>query len=85
VKRRYTRKELGAKLRELGLPISDSKLNKMCAPAQNLGPPVDVWFGRRPLYDIDAGILWAESLLRSGRSSLENLPSSQNAQAATGG
>ena len=72
MKQRYTRKELGAALRKLGLPISDSKLNKVCAPSVNLGPPVDVWFGRRPLYDIYQGIAWAESLLRSERSSLQD-------------
>jgi hypothetical protein len=83
VKRRLTRKELGAALRERGYPISDSKLNKMCAPAQNLGPPVDGWWGRRPLYDLDPGVAWAEALIRSERSVLQPLPSNQDAPAKT--
>jgi hypothetical protein len=69
--KRYTRAELGAELRARGFPISTSKLNKMCAPAVNQGPPVDSWWGRRPLYDIGAGVAWAESLLSSERSSLQ--------------
>ncbi len=76
--KRYTRAELGAELRARGFPISNSKLNKMAAPAVNQGPPVDSWWGRRPLYDIGAGVAWAESLLRSERSSLQNLPSNQD-------
>ena len=59
--KRYTRKELGAELRALGFPISDSTLNKVCAPSVNQGPPIAGWWGRRPLYDLDAGIVWAEA------------------------
>jgi hypothetical protein len=78
MKPRLTRKQLGAKLRELGFPISDSKLDKMCAPSVDQGPPVDCWWGPRALYDLEASIAWAESLLRSERSSLQT-PSNQEA------
>jgi hypothetical protein len=71
VKRRYTRAELGAELRKLGFPISDSKLHKMCTPSVNQGPPIAGWWGRRPLYDLDPGIAWAETLLRTERSALQ--------------
>ncbi len=77
--KRYTRAELGAELRARGIPISTSKLNKMCAPAINQGPPIDCWWGRRPLYDLGAAIAWAEALLRSEPSTLKNLPSNQDA------
>ena len=85
MKKRFTRAELGTELRKLGYPISISKLNKMCAPAVNQGPPVDAWWGPRALYDLDAAITWAELVLRSERSSLQNLPSNQDGQAAIGG
>jgi hypothetical protein len=71
MKRRYTRAELCAELRQLGFPISMAKLNKLCAPSENKGPPVDSWWGPRPLYTLDAGIAWAEALLRSHRSALQ--------------
>jgi hypothetical protein len=40
-KRRYTRAELVEKLRERGFPISMAKMNKLCSPSENQGPPVD--------------------------------------------
>ena len=73
-KRHYTRAELCAKLREIGFPISMAKLNKLCAPSENKGPPVASWWGPRPLYDLDHGIAWAEGLLRSKRSALASAP-----------
>jgi hypothetical protein len=79
MKRRFTRKELGAELRARGFPISDSKLNKMAAPSVNQGPPVDAWLGRRPLYELAPCIAWAESLLRSERSSLQPQSPKQDA------
>lgn len=85
MKRRYTRAELGAELRAHGFPISISKLNKLCAPSVNQGPPIAGWWGPRPLYELDNGIAWAESLLRCERSSLQNLPSNQDATAKTPG
>jgi hypothetical protein len=69
-KRHYTRKELGAELRKRGFPISDSTLNKLCAPAINRGPPVAGWFGIFALYNLEDGIAWAEARLRPERAAL---------------
>jgi hypothetical protein len=63
-KPRLTRKQLGNRLRERGYPISDSTLNKLCAPAIGEGPPVTAWWGNRPLYDEDEGVAWAEARVR---------------------
>jgi hypothetical protein len=63
-KPRLTRRQLAAKLRELGYPIGDGTMAKLCAPAVGQGPPVAAWWGNRTLYDLDAGIAWAESRLR---------------------
>jgi hypothetical protein len=71
MKRRYTRTELVDKLRELGYPISKAKMDKMCAPSVNQGPPVDSWWGPRALYDLERAIAWAEGLLRSHPSALQ--------------
>lgn len=62
-KPRMTRKQLGAFLRANGYPISDSVLNKISAPSKGEGPPIDSWWGSRPLYDPDEGLTWAESRL----------------------
>jgi hypothetical protein len=62
-----TRKQLGAFLRERGYPVSDSVLNKLCAPAVNDGPPVAGWWGHRPLYDPEDASEWAERRVRPSR------------------
>jgi hypothetical protein len=80
MKRRYTRTELVAQLRERGYPITKSKLDKMCAPSVNQGPPIDSWWGPRPLYDLDQGIAWAEALLQSKPSALQTPQTDQKAQ-----
>jgi hypothetical protein len=62
-----TRKQLGERLRQHGYPIGNSTLAKICAPAIGEGPPVAAWWGKRPLYDEDDGIAWAEArLTRNG-------------------
>jgi hypothetical protein len=67
-KRRLTRKELAAFLRdEHGYPVGDSTINKLCAPTVNEGPPVVGWWGNRPLYDPDEGVAWAEARLKAVR------------------
>jgi hypothetical protein len=66
-KPRLTRKQLGERLRELGYPIGNSTLAKLCAPAIGEGPPVAAWWGNRPLYEEDAGVAWAEGRLRPAR------------------
>jgi hypothetical protein len=71
MKRRYTRAELVEKLNEHGYPISKAKMDKMCAPSIGQGPPVNSWWGPRPLYDLDEAIAWAEALLKAHRSALQ--------------
>jgi hypothetical protein len=58
--KRYTRDQLGPVLRAVGYPISDATLDKLCSPAVGQGPPVAGWWGRRPLYELDTAITWAE-------------------------
>jgi hypothetical protein len=70
MKRRLIRAELVKELNERGYPLSMATMNKLCSPLVNKGPPVDSWWGQRPLYDLDQGIAWAEALLRSHRSAL---------------
>jgi hypothetical protein len=79
MKRRYTRTELCAELRERGYPISKAKMDKMCAPAIGQGPPVDGWWGPRPLYDLDKAVAWAEALLKAHRSALQSRPQTTEA------
>jgi hypothetical protein len=63
-RKRLTRKELIIYLREQGYPIGDSTFEKLCMPTVNEGPPVDAWWGRRPLYDPDEALAWAERRTR---------------------
>ena len=63
-KPRRTRKQLGEFLRRLGYPISDSTLNKKCAPSVGQGPPIAGWWGKHALYDEDPCVDWAESIFR---------------------
>jgi hypothetical protein len=66
--RKYlTRVQLVEFLREHGYPISLSSMNKWCMPCLNQGPPVAAWWGRRPLYDLQAALGCAESRLRPSR------------------
>jgi hypothetical protein len=78
-KPRLTRKQLGARLRERGYPISDSTLNKLAAPAIGEGPPVNAWWNRRPLYDEDEGVAWAEARLSSTRRLRSTTPDTETA------
>jgi len=66
--RRMTRKEIAAYLRQRGIPIGDSTLDKLCMPRVNEGPPVAAWWGRRPLYDPADALAWAEARIRPARS-----------------
>ena len=56
-----TREQLCQQLNDHGYPIPLSYFNLLCLPSQGLGPPVAKWWGPRPLYDLDAGLAWAES------------------------
>jgi hypothetical protein len=58
--KRLTRKQLVPLFQEYGYPIGKSTLDKLCMPTINEGPPVAAWWGRRPLYDPDEALAWAE-------------------------
>jgi hypothetical protein len=64
-KLRMTRSQLCEHLRAHGYPIGDSTMDKLCAPAVNTGPPIDAMWGKRPLYDPDQGLAWAEARTRA--------------------
>jgi len=55
---------------EVGVPISESTLAKMCAPTCGKGPPVEAWWGMRPLYSRVTARTWALELLKARRSRL---------------
>jgi hypothetical protein len=61
---RLTRRQLAARLRELGYPIGDSTLDKLCMPSIGGGPPVCGYWGKRPLYEEGSSVAWAESKLQ---------------------
>jgi hypothetical protein len=66
------RKEIAPFLREhLGIPISTSTVDKLCAPSVNQGPPVATWMGGRPLYHPDEVLAWGEARLSPKRPSAE--------------
>jgi hypothetical protein len=56
-----TREQLRLRLNERGYVISASYFNKICLPSVNGGPPVVKQWGKRPLYDLEAALAWAES------------------------
>lgn len=58
--RLLTREQLRQTLNERGYVISASYFSKICLPSRNGGPPVAKQWGKRPLYDLDAGLAWAE-------------------------
>jgi hypothetical protein len=59
-----TRDQLRERLNAMGYPIKASFFNKICLPSVNKGPPVAKQWGKRPLYSLDAALVWAESRCR---------------------
>lgn len=57
----FTREELRQQLKQHGYPVSASYFNKICLPSRDAGPPVAKLWGRRPLYDLNAALAWAEA------------------------
>jgi hypothetical protein len=55
-----TREQLRQQLNERGYVISAGYFNYLCLPSRKMGPPIDRWWGARPLYDLAAGLAWAE-------------------------
>ena len=60
-----TREQLRHRLNECGYPISASYFNKVCLPSVNAGPPVAKQWGKRPLYNLEAGLAWADTTARN--------------------
>lgn len=58
-----TRAAIAEDLRGVGVPISDSKLEKLCMGGQ--GPPVDCYWGKRPLTRRSNARKWAEERMAS--------------------
>jgi hypothetical protein len=71
--RKLRRKELWPALREAGYPIGDGTGAKLCSPAINAGPPVDYWWGRTPIHDLDEALEWARSRASSTRKKLKGM------------
>jgi hypothetical protein len=59
-----TRPQLAEFLSECGFPISYSTLTKYCSPAINMGPPVEAYWGPRPMHSPARALEWAKTRLR---------------------
>ena len=55
-----TREQLRHELNARGYVMSASYFHKICLPSWNEGPPVAKYWGKRPLYNLDDGLAWAE-------------------------
>jgi len=60
-----TRPQLAEFLSECGFPISYSTLTKYCSPAIKIGPPVEAYWGPRPMHSPVRALKWAKARLRS--------------------
>jgi hypothetical protein len=58
------REQLRERLCELGYPLSQGTMNQLCAPSRNEGPPIDGYWGRRPLHRLSKAVVWARSRLQ---------------------
>jgi len=58
---KMTRRELAPFLTSKGFKTSVSKLNRICSPAVNQGPPVVGRWGGSDLYDDETSLEWAEA------------------------
>ena len=62
-----TREELRQYINDAGIPLGASTLEKLCMPSRNEGPPVEAWWGARPLYNPERGLEWAKGRLSQTR------------------
>jgi hypothetical protein len=62
-----TREQLRAFLNSAGFPIGEGTFEKICMPSRSEGPPVEAYWGRRPLYRPSRGLEWARSRLSKTR------------------
>jgi hypothetical protein len=56
-----TREQLRYELNARGYVMSASYFSKICLPSRGEGPPVARQWGKRPLYELEAGLAWAET------------------------
>jgi hypothetical protein len=50
-----------------GFPITRGTLDQWCAPARHEGPPIKGYWGRRPIYNLQEGLVWAQARVRETR------------------
>jgi hypothetical protein len=60
MQKKLTRRELAQFLTEQGFKTSIHKLNRLCQPSVNQGPPACGRWGVSDLYDPSRGLDWAE-------------------------
>lgn len=65
-----TRSGVVQDLRSVGVPISESRMEKLCMAGQ--GPPVDCYWGKRPLTRRSKGRAWAEERMKNRRAQKEH-------------
>ena len=58
-----TRSELREFLNSEGFPLGESTFEKICMPSRGEGPPIEFFWGNRPLYKPERGLAWARSRL----------------------
>jgi hypothetical protein len=63
-----TRDAIVQDLRRLGIPLSFSRLEKLCMAGE--GPPVECHWGKRPLSRRSKSRAWAEQRLKTTRQSV---------------
>jgi hypothetical protein len=62
-----TREELRQYINDAGIPLGASTLEKLCMPSRGEGPPIECFWGNRPLYKPDHGLEWARGRLTKTR------------------
>jgi hypothetical protein len=62
-----TRKELRAYINSQGIPLGASTLEKLAMPSRGEGPPIECFWGNRPLYKPERGLEWAKGRLTKNR------------------
>ena len=58
-----TRSELREFLNSEGFPLGESTFEKICMPSRGEGPPIEFFWGNRPLSKPERGLEWARSRL----------------------
>jgi hypothetical protein len=80
---RLTRDALAKRLTEAGYPTTVGSLNTWTS--QGEGPPVDAWWGRRPMYRWAPALAWAKARIRTrspskrSKKTTEPMPNGANA------